>query len=537
MPQPNRIFAAFAGGGAKGLIHIGVLKALEDREVSFSGLAGTSAGAIIAALKAAGFSSREILDADTGTTIMDQLKEIDPNISKCTDIFGRSGWKKVKLFRMTLAYPRTILFGFLIVVALIVAGLLVAGSSRSWFLLALAGVIMIGMIKAAAWAARSVLSGLSDVMAFRTALAELLRRKMFPEEVDRVVKMGDFGRNGRPTLKIVSANLSTRRLHLFSPDRSPDVPVADAVAASICLPLIFSPWRIGQSSFIDGGIVSNLPAWPFDEERELDPEAITIAIEIADAHVHAELGSHDWLPAAIRTALFGSGELNLRVSGQAERLVLDSRLDLLEFDLSLEQARQEVRDATAAASVRLDKRLYRRPEVYMDACELSRALAQDVLESALQIDAKRVRVAIAVPDRSYHASLRLRFSAGYGSDIDEGMLYPVQGSVLGAAWASGESRFELAPFPPELDLPGAANGFRRRLRWPGLAWQLCVPISDSGGHPRYVVQITGDAKLPASPRLEVAVTEIERSVKEFFDLIMVELSDLEDGHGVEERYL
>ncbi len=97
--EPQRAFVALAGGGAKGLIHVGALRALEDRGVAFCGLAGTSAGAIVAALKAAGFSSRELLDPDGGPTIIDQLSAIDPGISRATDIFGKFGWARVLGFR------------------------------------------------------------------------------------------------------------------------------------------------------------------------------------------------------------------------------------------------------------------------------------------------------------------------------------------------------------------------------------------------------------------------------------------------------
>ena len=79
---------------------------------------------------------------------------------------------------------------------------------------------------------------------------------------------------------------------------------------------------------------------------------MTIAVEIADTSNAPIVRRFNWLPSAIRTALFGSSELNLRVSGEAEQLVLESSLKLLEFDLTLDQARQEVRDGEAAAAVR-----------------------------------------------------------------------------------------------------------------------------------------------------------------------------------------
>jgi NTE family protein len=53
----------FEGGGAKGIAHIGGLRAAEELKISFRAVAGTSAGAIVAALVAAGYSADEILRA------------------------------------------------------------------------------------------------------------------------------------------------------------------------------------------------------------------------------------------------------------------------------------------------------------------------------------------------------------------------------------------------------------------------------------------------------------------------------------------
>lgn len=80
----HRVFVAFAGGGAKGLIHVGALKALEDWQVQFCGLAGTSAGAIVASLKAAGFEASDLLDPESDASLIDRLREIDQGIVKAT---------------------------------------------------------------------------------------------------------------------------------------------------------------------------------------------------------------------------------------------------------------------------------------------------------------------------------------------------------------------------------------------------------------------------------------------------------------------
>ena len=58
----QKVGVVLSGGGAKGLYHIGVLQALEENEVPIDYIAGTSMGAIIAGLYAAGYSPAEMRD-------------------------------------------------------------------------------------------------------------------------------------------------------------------------------------------------------------------------------------------------------------------------------------------------------------------------------------------------------------------------------------------------------------------------------------------------------------------------------------------
>ena len=51
----------FSGGGIKGAAHIGAIKALEEENLKFNYISGTSSGSIIATLYAAGYSSDEML--------------------------------------------------------------------------------------------------------------------------------------------------------------------------------------------------------------------------------------------------------------------------------------------------------------------------------------------------------------------------------------------------------------------------------------------------------------------------------------------
>ncbi|MBS1543678.1 MAG: patatin-like phospholipase family protein, partial [Bacteroidetes bacterium] len=58
----KEIGLVLSGGGVRGVAHIGVLKALEEYGLRFKRVSGTSAGSIVGALYARGYSPSEILD-------------------------------------------------------------------------------------------------------------------------------------------------------------------------------------------------------------------------------------------------------------------------------------------------------------------------------------------------------------------------------------------------------------------------------------------------------------------------------------------
>lgn len=58
--QAQKVGLVFSGGGAKGLAHIGVLKALEENNIPVDYVVGTSMGGIIGGLYAAGYNPSEI---------------------------------------------------------------------------------------------------------------------------------------------------------------------------------------------------------------------------------------------------------------------------------------------------------------------------------------------------------------------------------------------------------------------------------------------------------------------------------------------
>lgn len=56
------IFAIFEGGGAKGIAHVGALQAIQDNNLEIVGVAGTSAGALVATLIAIGLEASDIME-------------------------------------------------------------------------------------------------------------------------------------------------------------------------------------------------------------------------------------------------------------------------------------------------------------------------------------------------------------------------------------------------------------------------------------------------------------------------------------------
>ena len=69
--QSQKVSVVLSGGGAKGLAHIGVLKALEENEIPIDNVIGTSMGGIVGGCYAAGMSPNQIEDMVTSPEFLD----------------------------------------------------------------------------------------------------------------------------------------------------------------------------------------------------------------------------------------------------------------------------------------------------------------------------------------------------------------------------------------------------------------------------------------------------------------------------------
>lgn len=86
-----KIGLALSGGGVRGVAHIGVLKALDEMNVTIDCIAGTSAGALVGSLYASGLKPDQIFQLVKGVSVM---KTVRPAWA-LTGLFTLEGLKEI----------------------------------------------------------------------------------------------------------------------------------------------------------------------------------------------------------------------------------------------------------------------------------------------------------------------------------------------------------------------------------------------------------------------------------------------------------
>lgn len=79
--QPT-VGLVLSGGGAKGFAHIGVLKEIEKSGIQIDYIGGTSMGAVVGGLYAAGYTAKQIEDIVIDTNFFELLRDINPRNAK-----------------------------------------------------------------------------------------------------------------------------------------------------------------------------------------------------------------------------------------------------------------------------------------------------------------------------------------------------------------------------------------------------------------------------------------------------------------------
>lgn len=87
-----------------------------------------------------------------------------------------------------------------------------------------------------------------------------------PKDADGRVTFGTLWSQRNVVLKIVATDVGDCRMETFWWHTYGAMQVAQAVQASMSIPLFFRPYPQGPNMLVDGGLLSNFPAWVFDAE-------------------------------------------------------------------------------------------------------------------------------------------------------------------------------------------------------------------------------------------------------------------------------
>ncbi len=238
----------FQGGGVKGIGLVGAYSVLEERGYQPVNMAGASAGAIVAALVAAGYSAAEL------RSIM-----MDIPFEKFTD----EAWEdRIWL----LARPLSLLKD---------KGVYEGKYFHDW-----------------------IKQKLSKKMGKEEVTFGDLRRDDAPKDADPVF---------RYRLQVIVSDVTERRMVILPRDYEhlgwahPDnVPVALAVRMSMSIPLFFEPvphanqYTSRVHTIVDGGMLSNFPIWLFDAPPGREAKRATFGLKLVQKDPRSDLVRSDF---------------------------------------------------------------------------------------------------------------------------------------------------------------------------------------------------------------------------------------------------
>lgn len=313
----SEIYAVFEGGGVKGIGHVGALAALgwKQPHVVIKGYAGASAGAIVAALAAAGYQAAgpdENAAAGDGT-MKAILEKMD-----FEDLLKDEGLSEVPLQSIeTLKNRVEELYKELRGDAERIEESGAIKKVVRWNLLGrkLSRLLKKNQDLRSVFARIEMHKGIYGTRKFRDWIDGLLRAKPHLQDKDGKVTFGSLQKGtGGTILKVVVTDIAGRTIRTYGPgaDETPSDEVADAVVASMSIPLFFRPFPFGPNNFyVDGGLLSNFPAWLFDSDPRLPILGVRLVTPAPNPPTDIS-GTKAYLESLAETTLSGAGFLQFR---------------------------------------------------------------------------------------------------------------------------------------------------------------------------------------------------------------------------------
>jgi len=499
---------AFSGGGAKGLVHIGAFHHLHDTQKNIASVAGTSAGAIIATLISAGYKPDELLDKQGNSPLWDAAKKEIGNVVFLSDALGAKQYGHLtqvfeRLRNKKWVYSIWSLFGvvetrrfFIVSIATYIISIiaclallqseLISSLSAFFIAVMLGTVIPLTSIALYLFFLKNKVGsnfekGVCNLHEIEKIIEFALQQKLRSQKGGSPVKFSELT---KIPLKVVATDVTNSQPKIFSTEATPDASVAKAVAASICLPYVFSAQSIDSDLYYDGGIVSNLPAWVFEEERLVSPNLRIIAFSVQEIKKEKpekqEKTSFERLMASLLSA---HQSIGLRSLVDLKEVVLKTDLNLLSFKFNKEDAAKIIEQGQESSAI-VDDIYTAIPDLYCDLAYRIRlniaSSLSDVLKkygaSQPRQSAKRLRVAFAVQEPYRPGLMWIKFSSGFRNSKDRGIMIPVQTSTAGLAFIKENPVLTIMGKSTEGVLNGPADGYIRGVISQKIKWIIGVPV-------------------------------------------------------------
>ncbi|MEL6866162.1 MAG: patatin-like phospholipase family protein [Bacteroidota bacterium] len=108
----------------------------------------------------------------------------------------------------------------------------------------------------------------------------------------------DLDKAGCRGLRVFATDLNTHEVKCFSFGTTPNVVVAEAVRASMSIPLFFDAWKFKNDNpdnhiYVDGGVVYNYPITTFDTDGKINSETLGLFLSNVTGgpiHVNVDYG-------------------------------------------------------------------------------------------------------------------------------------------------------------------------------------------------------------------------------------------------------
>ena len=459
-----RAFGIFEGGGAKGFAHIGALKATELRRVRFVGIAGASAGSIVASLVAAGYRADELFKPDEES---EKRGVLDTDF---VEFLSADGWTNLKTIRAEVEtlvndeQPKSRFKRF------------VNKSKTVRIMEKWKTVHSICLrnrsILTALWRER----GFFTTEKFVTWLDDQLARKVKRNPTLNKVVFQDM-----PTpLVIISTDLTTKSIKVFSKEKTPKSSVADAVASSISIPFIFRPFNLDGLELVDGGLLSNFPAWVFDDERQkLDDFVPTFGFKLNNAVVKdngvREKTTIDFISDVFSTALSGDGVLEIRAIENMNLIPVKVRANTLDFEIPYEmKERMYVFGKDSAGDFFREFIGPSDPEDILDVLSVTRSHVLGAIQRSAHL-----RLNVTMPVGHKKDKLRILYPYNMNKDADDRMEFGLDVGAAGRCWQKHSPVVvNLDEAKGVFDSEWKMNKYQQALIRPTLKCLLSMPIFD-----------------------------------------------------------